>query len=397
MNEPNKSKNQKEWMHHLEWRIEAEKSFLTWSGISIWILVGVIGIMGKQIIDLISEHGLDSLLVYEMYGLLMIAGLISLFMYNQIDLKNEAKFQPNRHRLFSASLFAFVLLLFVGSLYTMLFTKDINFLIIISFITMVILTLKKTFKGLVRTIFAQYPFIYKVLINLRLFNYGTLKFFNFVLSCVVFTCSAIWVSAIDFNNYSLLLGSSIMKTSIYLYAIVICILFVIRLLIVSSSIRKMIYYRDMLFLNKIDCTEIEEYIIRHFYGDSVQQYLETKSDKIKTKIELNSEKEKSVEELSKQYSSKKSITTSEKLNFLENLKQLSVDYYNLSCELLSVMDSMIILHYEHNDKKLYNNALEKIKYVCGEIHDAKINTLALSNDILDIEKDRSKECQTSNS
>jgi len=386
MNEPNKSKNQKEWMHHLEWRIEAEKSFLTWSGISIWILVGVIGIMGKQIIDLISEHGLDSLLVYEMYGLLMIAGLISLFMYNQIDLKNETKFQPNRHRLFSASLFTFVLLLFAGSLYTMLFTKDINFLIIISFITMVILTFKKTFKGLVRTIFTQYPFIYRVLINLRLFNYGTLKFFNFVLSCVVFTCSAIWISAIDFNNYSLSLGSSIMKTSIYLYAIVICILFVIRLLIVSSSIRKMVYYCDMLFLNKMDCTEIEEYIIRHFYGDSVKQYLETKSDEIKTKIALNIEKEEAVEKLSKQYSSRESIKASEKLDFLENLKQLSVDYYSLSCELLSVMDSMIILHYDHNDKELYKQTLEKTKYICREIYDAKRNTIALNKDIFDMKK-----------
>lgn len=272
--------SRQEWLDYLEWKIETEKTTTTWSGISIWLILGAIGVILYQLYEVIKVEGINYLVNDEsMYLIISLFG-ISLLVYINFRRYYSKKIQSNNNDM----LVLFVALLFlVIFVLALLFSKSFrhNSLMIISmaYIWILLLSTMDSHVAFNETDLKK-RLKRKYIVRHHIVSYRERKrFFKFFI-IVILGCSLLNIMLLDFSQYSLETGTNIAMFAILIYILFMCIIMVIRLSIEKESINKLIEYRDLLFMDSVDIDIVKDYILKQLHGEDAKKMLDEKIDKI---------------------------------------------------------------------------------------------------------------------
>ncbi len=278
---PNKKVNlsRNDWLDYLAWRIEAEKNSLSFSGISLWLILAAIGICIDKIFSIIKVYGINDLLSYSFFDMISICLLLMfVFSWGMRKLTRRYKrLNPEKSKKsidlidvwITVTALILLLLISTKSNGEKEFTAIIHYASYLILITYIIFISVVDVNSSRRIII---PFIgNKIIIrilNKRFFN----NFFVSELIFIIITLILIFVKIynLNFSIYSTVKGTDFFYFNILVSLIIILLYWVAKLSYDKNKVYYLIEKRDMIFFGyEIILEALKSDLIMEYYGLSV--------------------------------------------------------------------------------------------------------------------------------
>lgn len=264
----------KDLLEMIDEKIKEESATVTWTGISIWVVLSFIGIIASQMFRLMGVYGIEDLISIESIYTLLIELLIifSIVIYVRGQIPNTNMIKPKNIKL-NEKVYKLVFL----SVYplALLIVKNI---INMSNTTYLILTLSVLPVILINFLFYISIFKYKKIMLKLIKHFIKIGFlYVWTLSTILIT---ILLHLVDYNKYTTQKGADLFFFSTLLLILIIAGVILIYLYNKKSTISRLSKLKINLKFANLAIDEAEEDFRELYVGYNLSEYIDNKLEDI---------------------------------------------------------------------------------------------------------------------